>query len=49
MDYLENLDLLKLHKSAFLCSLKFPADVVLDSYSWAKERMFLLNKIYFLV
>ena len=38
MEYLGNLDLLKLHKTAFLCSQKCPADVVLKSYSWAKEQ-----------
>ncbi len=49
MEYFGNLDLLKLHKSVFLCSQKYPADVVLKSYNWVKEQMFLLNKIYFLV
>ncbi|MEI6143910.1 MAG: DNA-binding protein [Mariniphaga sp.] len=38
MEYLGNLDLLKLHKTAFLCSQKCPADVVLKSYGWAKEQ-----------
>ncbi|MBI3601042.1 MAG: DNA-binding protein [Nitrospinae bacterium] len=35
---LGNTDILKLHKTAFLCSRKCPADVVLKSYDWAIER-----------
>jgi len=27
-----------LHKTAFLCSQKYPAEVVLKSYDWAKEQ-----------
>ena len=38
MEYLGNIDLLKLHKTAYLCSQKCPADVVLKSYSWVKEQ-----------
>ena len=33
-----NQELLKLHKTAFLCSRKCPADIVLKSYDWAIER-----------
>lgn len=33
-----NIDLLKLHKTAFLCSRKIPASVVLKSYDWAIEQ-----------
>ena len=32
---LGNMDLLKLHKTAFLCSRKCPAAVVLKAYDWA--------------
>src|SRR3990167_4344702 len=31
-------ELLKLHKTAFLCSRKCPADIVLKSYDWAIEQ-----------
>ncbi len=27
-----------MHKTAFLCSQKYPAEVVLKSYDWAKEQ-----------
>lgn len=34
-----NTDILKLHKTAFLCSRKCPADIVLKSYDCAiKQR-----------
>lgn len=33
-----NTDILKLKKTAFLCSQKCPADVVLKSYDWAKQQ-----------
>ena len=33
-----NTDILKLEKTAFLCSQKCPADVVLKSYDWAKQQ-----------
>ena len=33
-----NTDILKLEKTAFLCSRKCPADIVLESYDWAKEQ-----------
>lgn len=35
---LGNMDLLKLHKTAFLCSRKCPAAVVLKAYDWAIEQ-----------
>lgn len=33
-----NKDILKLENTAFLCSQKCPANVVLKSYDWAKEQ-----------
>ncbi|MEI7526895.1 MAG: DNA-binding protein [Mariniphaga sp.] len=38
MEYLGNIDLLKIPKTAFLCSQKCPAEVVLKSYEWAKRQ-----------
>ena len=35
---LGNTELLKLHKTAFLCSRKIPASVVLKCYDWAIEQ-----------
>ena len=35
MEYQGNKELLKLHKTAFLCSRKVPASVVLKCYDWA--------------
>jgi hypothetical protein len=35
---LGNMDLLKLHKTAFLCSREIPASVVLKCYDWAIEQ-----------
>jgi len=35
---LGNTDLLKLPKTAFLCSRKIPASVVLNCYDWALEQ-----------
>ena len=35
---LGNEDLLKLHKTAFLCSRVVPASIVLKSYDWAIEQ-----------
>ncbi len=35
---LGNIDILSLHKTAFLCSRKCPADIVLKSYDWAIEQ-----------
>lgn len=33
-----NNEILKLNKTAFLCSQKCPAEIVLKSYDWAKEQ-----------
>lgn len=33
-----NVELMRLNKTAFLCSRKIPADIVLKSYDWAKEQ-----------
>jgi predicted Rossmann fold nucleotide-binding protein DprA/Smf involved in DNA uptake len=35
MDYLGNMDILNNHKTAFLCSRKCPAEIVLNAYDWA--------------
>ncbi|MCD4737499.1 MAG: hypothetical protein K8R53_15755 [Bacteroidales bacterium] len=37
-DHIGNLELLKLHKTAFLCSRDIPATVVLKCYDWAIEQ-----------
>ncbi len=37
-EYAGNKELLKLHKTAFLCSRKIPASVVLKCYDWAIEQ-----------
>lgn len=37
-DYLGNRDLLKLQKTAFLCSRRIPAQAVLTCYDWAIEQ-----------
>lgn len=42
---LGNMELLKLHKTAFLCSRKIPASVVLKCYDWAIEQRNLGNCI----
>jgi hypothetical protein len=34
-DHIGNLELLKLHKTAFLCSREIPASIVLKCYDWA--------------
>jgi predicted Rossmann fold nucleotide-binding protein DprA/Smf involved in DNA uptake len=38
VDYKGNFELLKLKKTAFLCSRRIPASVVLKSYDWAIEQ-----------
>jgi hypothetical protein len=38
MEYKGNIKILDLHKTAFLCSQRCPADVILKSYDWAKEQ-----------
>lgn len=37
-DHIGNLELLKLHKTAFLCSREIPASIVLKCYDWAIEQ-----------
>lgn len=38
MEYWGNQDILNLPKTAFLCSQRCPAEVVLKSFDWAKEQ-----------
>lgn len=38
VDHIGNLELLKLPKTAFLCSRKIPASIVLKCYDWAIEQ-----------
>lgn len=38
MDYFGNKDILKEHKTAFLCSQKYPPEIVLKAYDWAIEQ-----------
>ncbi|MDD4191357.1 MAG: DNA-binding protein [Mangrovibacterium sp.] len=38
MNYLGNKDILKNHKTAFLCSRQCTAQVVLKSFDWAREQ-----------
>lgn len=38
MRYLGNKKILKQHETAFLCSRKYPSDIVLKSLDWAKEK-----------
>ena len=45
MEYLGNKNILKLQKTAFLCSRKVPAQIVLKSYDWAREQRKLGNCI----
>jgi len=35
VDHVGNIELLKLHKTAFLCSREIPASIVLKCYDWA--------------
>ncbi len=37
-DYQGNIEILKLNKTAFLCSRKIPASIVLKCYDWAIEQ-----------
>ena len=37
MEYFGNKEILKLHKTAFFCSRKCPADIILKSLDWAKN------------
>ena len=34
-----NVEILNLHKTAFLCSQKYPAEIILKSYDWAIEQL----------
>jgi predicted Rossmann fold nucleotide-binding protein DprA/Smf involved in DNA uptake len=38
IDYQGNIEILKLQKTAFLCSRKIPASIVLKCYDWAIEQ-----------
>lgn len=38
MEYSGNKEILKNHKTAFLCSRKCPADIILKSLDWAKAK-----------
>jgi predicted Rossmann fold nucleotide-binding protein DprA/Smf involved in DNA uptake len=38
MEHKGNINLINLQKTAFLCSQKCPAEVVLKSYDWAKHQ-----------
>ncbi|MCD6596585.1 MAG: hypothetical protein J7L04_02785 [Bacteroidales bacterium] len=38
MEHKGNIKILAFYKTAFLCSQKCPADIVLKSYDWAKEQ-----------
>ncbi len=38
MEYKGNIKILDLYKTAFLCSQRCPAEIVLKSYDWAKEQ-----------
>jgi hypothetical protein len=38
MNFIGKKDILNLEKTAFLCSRKVPAEIVLKSYDWAKQQ-----------
>ena len=38
MNFIGNQEIIKQHKTAFLCSRKVPADIILKSYDWAIEQ-----------
>ena len=38
LKYFGNKSILELNKTAFLCSRKIPAEIILKSYDWAKEQ-----------
>ena len=38
MEYFGNKEIMKLEKTAFLCSQRCPAGIVLKSYDWAKRQ-----------
>ena len=37
VSYIGNIDILKEHKTAFFCSNKCPADIIIQSYDWATK------------
>lgn len=37
VSYIGNIDILNEHKTAFLCSHKCPADIIIQSYDWATK------------
>lgn len=37
VSYIGNIDILKVHKTAFFCSHKCPADIIIKSYDWAAK------------
>lgn len=37
VSYIGNIDILNEHKTAFLCSRKCPADIIIQSYDWATK------------
>lgn len=37
VSYIGNIDILKEHKTAFFCSHKCPADIIIKSYDWATQ------------
>ena len=45
MEYLGNKNIIEKEKTAFLCSQKCPAEVVLKSYEWAKKQRALARVI----
>lgn len=38
MEYFGNKDIIKLYKTAFFCSRKCPAEIILKSLDWAKSK-----------
>lgn len=37
VSYIGNINILNVHKTAFLCSQKCPADIIIKSYDWASK------------
>ena len=37
VSYIGNIDILNVHKTAFLCSHMCPADIIIQSYDWATK------------
>jgi len=46
IEHLGNTEILKVYKTAFLCSRKVPASVVLKCYDWAIVKLKQVNKQY---